>query len=63
MMNQLHEENMKLKHMLSVMQQSKGTGTTSTSEWSEVSGGGGDRRKPPSEPRTAVEGTHLVHPK
>eukprot|EP00434_Breviolum_minutum_P039932 symbB.v1.2.035473.t1/scaffold4784.1/size34903/1 len=35
---QLHEENMRLKQMLSRMQQSKGTGTTSTSEWSEVSG-------------------------
>ena len=35
---QLHEENMRLKQILSRMQQSKGTGTTSTSEWSEVSG-------------------------
>ena len=35
---QLHEENVRLKQMLSRMQQSKGTGTTSTSEWSEVSG-------------------------
>ena len=40
-MNQLHEENMKLKQLLSEVQQSKGTGTTSTSEWSEVSGSGG----------------------
>ena len=39
MMNQLHEENMKLKQMLSRLQQSKGTGTTSASEWSEVSDG------------------------
>ena len=49
MMTQLHEENMKLKQMLSKVQQSKGTGTTSTSEWSEVSGGGGDKIAPPLE--------------
>ena len=49
LMTQLHEENMKLKQMLSKVQQSKGTGTTSTSEWSEVSGGGGDKIAPPLE--------------
>ena len=55
-MNQLHEENLKLKQMLSEMQQSKGTGTTSTSEWSEVSGTGGvpepvRKPQPPREDR------------